>query len=348
MNILFLYAQMVPSWKCVFEELVKKGYHIHVVHWDHKKKTPYEPELINGVTYYKRSCLSKKELKTLAVNLNPRIIFVSGWMDWDYLFACFFLRRIGLPVVFGCDDWWRNTLKQKIGSLIPNFLRRKLISHGWVAGPRQYEYCKRLGFEDNEIIHNFLTCDTKFFNVSSLTPPPPKNRTFIFVGRFSEEKGVRNLIKAYNYYKAALGGTWRLICVGNGPLKKKIADVDDIEIKDFSNMHQLRNFYARSSVFVLPSFRDFSPLVLHEAVSMGLPILISDKIGNAAHYSVKGYNSIEFSSDNWLELASCLHKFEKFDTSKLEMMGSNSLTLSVRNNPKIAAESFLSIVAPSI
>ena len=65
--------------------LVKYGYKVHIVHWDHKKLSDYEPEINNNIFLYKRSKLNYESLKSLTFDLNPEILVISGWLDNEYL-----------------------------------------------------------------------------------------------------------------------------------------------------------------------------------------------------------------------------------------------------------------------
>lgn len=343
MNILYFYSQMVPSWIPVFKELVKLGHSITVVHWDHKKKTPYYVPTIKGVNFLNRSDFDFQSLLSLYFEVDPDLIFVSGWMDLDYLKVTRLARKNEVPVIFGCDDWWLGTFRQRMASLLPKFIKNSFISHAWVAGPKQYEYCKRLGFSDSEIIHNLLSCDVQ--NFSKISKISKNNNTaFLFVGRFSEEKGIRCLVEAYQIYKNTMDGKWDLTCVGNGPLDHLLLEVDCIDVIQFVDQRELCNLMSKSSVFVLPSLKDFSPLVVHEAVSAGMPLILSDMVGNGDTYSIENFNSLMFRAGDPYALACCFKQFESFSMSTLERMSVNSVSLSARNSPKITASSLLSVI----
>ena len=104
---------------------------------------------------------------------------------------------------------------------------KKAFTHLWVAGPFQYEYAKRLGYKNSEIVFNFLSADLPLFNaIYNNTISEKKQKyphQFLFAGRFAPEKGLDILVAAWN--KIENKKDWKLTLVGNGPLKEKLPDV---------------------------------------------------------------------------------------------------------------------------
>jgi glycosyltransferase involved in cell wall biosynthesis len=340
-KILFLYSQMVPSWTPVFQELVNNGIIIDVVHWDNNTLTPYVPPEQKGVTFHWRSKFDQEMLDSHMYAFKPDLIFISGWMDTGYLRTTHKARKQKIPVVFGCDDWWIGSMRQKIASFIPKSFRRSIISHAWVSGPKQYEYCKRLGFNDKEIIFNFLTCDTnKFINRKAVKT----ENQFLYVGRFSHEKGIETLINGFNHYIKELEGNWSLTCIGNGPLKNILTSEKHIKVLDFMSADELAVHFSKSGAFILPSDKDFSPLVVHEATSAGKPLILSSNVGNSPTFAVHGFNALIFKAKSKESLANALKEMERYSPSERNILGTNSLKLSTRNTPEISAASLQSLI----
>lgn len=96
-----------------------------------------------------------------------------------------------------------------------------------------------------------------------------------FIGRLTEEKGILQFIKSNtNLLKEN-----KLVIAGDGP--------DYNEIKDFSQKNNLKiellgsvlnkaDFYKKASVLILPSSHEVLPLVVLEAFSCGMPVLLFD------------------------------------------------------------------------
>lgn len=343
MQILVLYSRLVPSWIPVFDCLTSMQHLIDVVHWDFNKENSFVPPKKKGVSYFGRSAYTYKDIEDLFHRNLPNLVFISGWMDYDYLRIAFIARKKNIPVVFGCDNWWLGTVRQRVASLIPSRLRRMVFSHAWVSGPRQYEFCKRLGYSDYEIIHNLLSCDTERFNLNRFAEFK-RVKQFIYVGRFSQEKGISTLAEAFKIYRTRFNGNWKLLCVGSGVDGLELMSTEGVDVKPYADPSIVSSLMAESSVFVMPSIRDFSPVAVHEAVCAGLPLILSEGVGNSDSYAIKKYNSMMFPVNDPLSLAKCFKDFENMSPEEILKMSHNSHTLSLRHNAEITAWSMLSII----
>jgi glycosyltransferase involved in cell wall biosynthesis len=101
------------------------------------------------------------------------------------------------------------------------------------------------------------------------------------VGRLVPEKRQLDLLNAFR--DAQLDG-WKLAIVGRIDHKNKYADLlaseaaitKGVVMAGFQSGEPLRQLYAHAGLFVLPSSHEGLPIVLLEALSYGLPVLVSD------------------------------------------------------------------------
>lgn len=106
-------------------------------------------------------------------------------------------------------------------------------------------------------------------------------RYVLTVGRLVPEKRQMDLLRAFA--DARLSG-WKLAIVGRIDHKNKYADLlaseaalaDNVVMAGFQSGESLRQLYAHAGLFVLPSSHEGLPIVLLEALSYGLPVLVSD------------------------------------------------------------------------
>ncbi len=107
---------------------------------------------------------------------------------------------------------------------------------------------------------------------------------YLFVGRISEEKGIRTLVSAWN--KQRLSGK-PLLIVGDGPLKKelqsKFSDANsNIEWLGRLNRAEVMNYLKNTRALIFPSeWYEGMPMTILEAFSVGTPVITSD-IGSQA------------------------------------------------------------------
>ncbi len=332
----------------VLEEFAKKyNTKVHVVHWDKKKMTPYIPPAIDNIFYYNRSAFSLKQLKEFVKNINPDIVYISGTMDKGYLAAVRPLRKIGVPVITGIDDIWFKTLRQRFASVVFPYVRKLFFSHAWVAGPYQYEFAKRIGFRNSEIIYNCLSADTEKFNSAYKESIENKKKKyphrFLFAGRFESVKGIDTLIQAWNGIRNDRKD-WELCMIGNGSLHNYIKSNSDIIVYNFMQPEVLVNEIENAGCYILPSRFEPWALVLHEFSAAGLPIICSDVCGAAPLFVTPKYNGFTFKTCNVKDLEHKLLKIINSSDDELIWMSENSHRTGQKITPEISAASFMSIL----
>ena len=332
----------------IFKEFVNiHKAEVHVVHWDHKKLTHYIPPTFNGICYYNKSSLNKNSLFELAENINPNIIYISGWMDKDYLSVVKIFKKKGIPIVAGLDDQWKGNLRQLSKLLLSRLLLSKYFSHGWVAGPYQYEFAKIIGFKNHQIIFNCLSADTNLFNNYFLKSIINKDNNyphrFLYAGRLERVKGVDLLIEAWNgiHHKKK---DWDLCIIGNGSLRPFLLKQNNIILKDFIQPEYLFEEINSSGCFILPSRSEKWGLVLHEYSAAGLPIICSDVCGAAPVFLTPKYNGFTFKANNVKALQNSMINIINNSDQDLITMARKSHKNGQKITPELSAASFLSLL----
>jgi glycosyltransferase involved in cell wall biosynthesis len=112
-----------------------------------------------------------------------------------------------------------------------------------------------------------------------LLHPRPR---LLFVGRLSLQKNLPLLFHALD----GISDGFETTLVGEGKLEDELkAAVNDLHLRNVrfygrADGAELRELYRNADVFVLPSEREGMPLVLLEALAMGLPVVATDIPGN--------------------------------------------------------------------
>ena len=124
--------------------------------------------------------------------------------------------------------------------------------------------------------------DIEFFQpANSAAVSPGALKSVITVARFNNnQKRTTDLIEAFRF----LDDTWRLDIYGKGPdeplLRETIAKFDlgsKVSLKGFlANRDALRTIYQASTVFSLPSFNEGIPMVVLEAMSCAMPVVVTN------------------------------------------------------------------------
>lgn len=125
----------------------------------------------------------------------------------------------------------------------------------------------------------------------------------IFVGRFSPEKGVDVLLKAWELTERP----WPLKIVGEGPLEASIraaaSRIPGVEVLGRASGEVLHGLRRNALFQIVPSiWYEGAPLVILEAFAIGLPIVAS-RIGSLATMIEHGATGLHFEPGNAADLA---------------------------------------------
>ncbi len=121
--------------------------------------------------------------------------------------------------------------------------------------------------------------ETFFYAGQRVLHPKPR---LLFVGRLSVQKNLPLLFRALE----GVSEQFETTLVGDGELEAELKEaVSDLRLQNVrfhgrADGAELRELYRNADVFVLPSEREGMPLVLLEALAMGLPIVATDIPGN--------------------------------------------------------------------
>lgn len=347
MKILYLYAAVMGYTMATIRELsLRYSLEIHVVHWDNKKRSPFQPQFTENVFFYPRSEYSVAKMKDLARQVGADLVVCSGWQDKGYLQIASILRKKGVPVVAGIDTQWKGSLRQHVASIFGFYLKR-YFSHAWVAGSNQFEFARRLGFKKKEIIFDLYSADTAFFNAAYSTCKKDKEirypHRFLFVGRLEKVKAVDLLADAWANL-AEKKKDWELVFIGNGSLKDSLQKQRGITVKDFMQPDFLKQEVRDAGCFILPSRGDAWGVVIHEFTAAGLPLVCSDVCGAAQSFLIHGLNGFCFESETVESLTKQMLNIIESSDEVLCKMSEHSHELAQRITPATSAANLLSIL----
>ena len=108
--------------------------------------------------------------------------------------------------------------------------------------------------------------------------PPPGGKDILFVGRLAEVKGVPLLLEAFARLRPDHPDA-TLTIVGDGELRGALQaeavakGLDDVRFTGAIGQAEVAEAFAKSSLFVLPSYAEGVPVVLMEAMASGRPVV---------------------------------------------------------------------------
>ncbi|SEF48222.1 glycosyltransferase [Algoriphagus boritolerans] len=343
MNLFFLSSNFVPQHVNWIRKLIVdynvKIYCIHI-----SKKFQYIPLGIESFYHFKKSELSRIEMFNLILEVKPSLMYVAGYADRDFLWLGKKTRNVlRIPVISGCDTQWRGEFRQWIGLLISKWIIRPSFSHFIVSGVYQYEWVRKLGYKKENILFNMYSADNFLFNCVDISRKELNYpHSFIFVGRFVEEKGIGYLVKAWDSIIDKCG--WTLTLIGDGPLKDLYSGRNDIIIKDYMSQDVLIKEIQKSGCFILPSIFEPWAVVIHEFACAGLPIIATEVCGATPHFVINGFNGLSIKSKNVNSLIKAMEFIINRSDSELFVMAKNSRKLSNNITQEISAASLMSVL----
>ncbi len=308
MKVLILYMELAGYVMACLRVLGRvPGVEILLISWPVNQEAPFEFKEEKNIQKLGRNSQSELQLEKWIEDFSPDIVFVSGWVDKWYRQIATKYRIRGVTTIVGADIQRANSLKQKIASLLSPVLLKPAFTHFWVPGPRQYAFASRLGYGAKQIKTGYYSADVSLFREKGLERKAqvvfPKR--LIYVGRLVPEKGVSDLLKAFQELGAS---GWELWLAGIGVLEEEAKKIEGVRCLGFVQPDKLPGMLSQCGAGILPSLKDPWGVVLHEYVASGLPVIVSDNCGAAESFLKTGYNGWQFEAGNASSLFHALSK----------------------------------------
>jgi glycosyltransferase involved in cell wall biosynthesis len=265
----------------------------------------------------------------------PQMLLVSGWNHAGYRLVA--RRMAGKTTRILCmDNPWEEGARQWLGRAVAPWYVRPLFDGALVAGERQYQFARRLGFSDGEILTGLYAPDSEQF----AGPAAGERRGgFLFVGRLAPEKGLHTLVEAYGMYRRASPAPWPLTVAGTGPLAAMVSGIDGIAPVGFVQPDALPALLLRHACMVVPSYREPWGVQISEGASAGLALVATGVCGATPHLLREGFNGHIVPARDARALAQAMLRIEAHP--RLEQLGANSRALAAQFTPRIWADNLL-------
>ena len=194
---------------------------------------------------------------------------------------------------------------------VARMVSRLSSGHIFVSAYEKVTYSHYLGFPINGvIIPNPIPQDTKMYSWN-----PPDVLTITYAGRLDFYKHPEILLYIANKISKKYNIQVRVKFIGDGPvrqlLKNKIKKLTNINVKLLGRLprHNYLREIASSTVLILPSEGEAYGIVVGEALSMGVPVIVTRPWGLIWKHScpdrvrlVKSYNDIKGLTESTLAI----------------------------------------------
>jgi glycosyltransferase involved in cell wall biosynthesis len=186
------------------------------------------------------------------------------------------------------------------------------------------------------------------FGLSDLSSP-----VIVSVARLIPKKQPSLLLKAFMQVRERRPCS--LLFVGSGELESQLQHyarrhrIRDVAFTGFVNQSDISRAYAAADIFALPSgFDETWGLAVNEAMSFGLPVVVSDKVGCSVDLVRDGVNGYIVSSDDIGALADRLEHLVKSYELRRRFGAASRKMISEFGSYDVAAEGIRRAVASAV
>lgn len=264
---------------------------------------------------------------------NSNIIWVHGCKNWFNLLIIL-LGKIYNKKIFLRDEVHHFSKKRGILNKIFNFIYYILVNYFvdcfLAIGRANKKYYIDNFINKNKIILVPYVVDNDYFTGKRKNNSKSKI-IFLFASKLQHKKGIDILLEAIkNINKNELfANSSEFWLIGNGELSTfcknfiKNNNIKNIKLYGFQNQRQLRSFYHKSDVLILPSRFEPWGLVINEAMASGNAIIASNKVG-AGYDLIANKNGRIFESENVKDLENKIIYFIR-NKKNINLFQQNSL-----------------------
>jgi glycosyltransferase involved in cell wall biosynthesis len=222
-------------------------------------------------------------------------VYIAGWNyinNWTIARAC---RRLDIPCLVHSDvsiltAFDKSRLRLALKSVVvPHFLRT--VAGALAIGDHSRAFLERYGAPPERVYFVPIPVDIERFRrrfaeagAEGLEALKRKygleagKRIITFSGKLIDRKRPLDLCEAMQ--KLGRGDVLALM-VGEGPLRKEIESrgYRNVVVTGFVNQNEMPVLTGLGHISVMPSSYDAHPLSVTESLCMGIPVILSDKVG---------------------------------------------------------------------
>lgn len=237
------------------------------------------------------------------IRLKPDIIITGGlWSSLTCLLITIMWPKDRLVAwvelnenVLGVSNFLTNAirkwlLRQPSALAVPGRSAENYLEQLFNRSPDSMNLIPFPNLIDQELFNPEASIQIEIPNEVSLSP---EKRLALWPARLEVEKGIEDFLPLLS---PAVLENWQIFILGQGSRLEPITElIQEHKLEPFIAIHpyvtpeQMMGFYQKAQVLLLPSLRDPNPLSVIEALRMGLPMMLSDAVGN--HYEALSRNN---------------------------------------------------------
>lgn len=296
--------------------------------WDTDLLSGYDAQFLSTLAEGGATSFDTTSARGLAERLNtihPAAVMLVGYNLPFHRDAFWTAWRGGYPLMFRGETTdhavQRNAVK-RIGrslALRAFYMRFQALLY---VGKHSHDHYEKMGVPPSRLFFSPYCVDTTPFRPQDRKALCVQTRAefglqdrivILFVGKLVPRKAPDLLVQAVKKLPQAQKDNLALLFVGDGELQESLAQLAQelpttcTVFAGFQNQSQLSRFYHAADVLVLPSrSAETWGLVVNEALSHGVPCVVSDRVGCAPDLITAGETGKVFASEDVNSLAEAL------------------------------------------
>jgi glycosyltransferase involved in cell wall biosynthesis len=276
--------------------------------------SPPMPANCSTKVFYKKVIFQRNFYKKFklfcdkVIDDNPNAIFWARTPSpGSIIFALRVIKKQKKIIHHICGDakeTWRDKKYKGLTKILAFFFskivlaqQRKIISYhntiNLTSGSKLFKFSKKYSsktYQFLDVISNGINREKKIFT---------KTFNFTFIGRIVDDKGVFDLVHAFNFISANKIYKCNLNLIGDGPDLEKLNNIilklklkNKIKLHGMKNQQEISELLSISDCVVIPSkTNEGFPRVIFEAWSHYVPIIVSN-IGGISAFVLDEKNSL--------------------------------------------------------
>lgn len=288
--------------------------------WDVDLLSGYEHEFVPNLSRHPGTegfnGLRNPSLTRRLDRWKPEVILLFGYAYRSHIRVILWAWRTGIPLLFrGDSHFLGRSAPAGLRGMIMRSLFRRFAAVTYV-GQANRDYFRALGVPESRLFFAPHAVDNDLFNpansqhqhraaaMRSELGIPSGTVVVMFAGKLIPSKQPRLLLDAF----LELGPkNTALVFVGEGAEKSALlaqsnafgATGASVHFVPFTNQSDMPSRYLAASLFVLPSrgYHETWGLAVNEAMQMGVPCLVSDRVGCQRDLVTDGETGWVFSSE---------------------------------------------------
>lgn len=313
--------------------------------WENSANTPYEHRFLSQKHVNQKDIITRvRNYQNLLRQYHVEVVCIPGYGKLEYILFILLAKLMRKKVILFAESWYGNN---SFVNFVKGTFLKLFVNGFFVSGSRaEGHFHQKLKIPLTKIARGYSVIDNNHF-IPSNESPKLYQPTLLCVARYSTEKNLHNLIKAYQQSK--LHRKWQLVLVGDGPQRSALEElaVDDkewISLERWKTYKELPRLYTTADAFILPSVFEPWGLVVNEAMATGLPVFVSEECGCAPELVTEQNGFVFEKTQDTDQLIEVLNAIGVYTPEELIQMGKYSEVLIEKLTVDAWAKNLLGLV----